>query len=137
MIRYALTCAKDHAFDSWFQSAAAFDKLKSAGMITCAVCGTGEVKKSIMAPRVRTSDEPPLSAPASPAEQALKELREKVEANSEDVGSNFAKEARAMHDGTAPERSIFGEAKIQDAKALIEDGIPVVPLPFGPNRKTN
>ena len=67
----------------------------------------------------------------------MKELRENVEANSEDVGSNFAKEARAMHDGTAPERSIYGEAKIEDAKALIEDGVPVVPLPFGPNRKTN
>jgi hypothetical protein len=138
MIRYALSCAKDHSFDSWFQSADAFDKLKTAGMVTCAICGSAEVKKSIMAPRVRTSEaETPLSAPASPAEQALKELRENVEANSEDVGSNFAKEARAMHDGTAPERSIYGEAKIEDAKALIEDGVPVVPLPFGPNRKTN
>ncbi|SFR57992.1 DUF1178 family protein [Litoreibacter janthinus] len=140
MIRYALTCAKDHAFDSWFQSAAAFDKLQTAGMVTCAVCGDTEVKKSIMAPRVRTSEatsETPLSAPASPAEQALRELRTQIEANSENVGTNFAAEARAMHDGTAPERSIYGEAKIQDAKALIEDGIPVVPLPFGPNRKTN
>ena len=140
MIRYALSCSKDHAFDSWFQSADAFDRLKAAGMVTCAVCGSIEVQKSIMAPRVRTSDaasETPLSAPASPAEQALRELREKVEANSENVGTNFAKEARAMHDGTAPERSIFGEAKIEDAKALIEDGVPVVPLPFGPNRKTN
>jgi hypothetical protein len=140
MIRYALSCAKDHAFDSWFQSADAFDKLLNAGMVTCAVCGSAEVSKSIMAPRVRTSEaasETPLSAPASPAEQALRELREKVEANSEDVGTNFAKEARAMHDGTAPERSIYGEAKIEDAKALVEDGVPVVPLPFGPNRKTN
>ncbi|RLJ60612.1 hypothetical protein BCF46_0815 [Litoreibacter meonggei] len=137
MIRYALTCAKDHSFDSWFQSADAFDKLLSSGMITCAVCGTQEVKKSIMAPRVRTSEDKPLSAPASPAEQALKELRAKVEANSEHVGTNFAKEARAMHDGTAPERSIYGEAKIEDAKALVEDGVPVVPLPFGPSRKNN
>ncbi|SHF00550.1 hypothetical protein SAMN05444273_103410 [Litoreibacter ascidiaceicola] len=137
MIRYALTCAKDHCFDSWFQSADAFDKLLSSGMITCAICGTDEVKKSIMAPRVRTSEDKPLSAPASPAEQALKGLRAKVEANSEHVGSNFAKEARAMHNGTAPERSIYGEAKLKDAKALIDDGIPVVPLPFGPNRKSN
>ncbi|WP_298257719.1 DUF1178 family protein [uncultured Litoreibacter sp.] len=138
MIRYALSCAKDHSFDSWFQSADAFDKLKAAGMVTCAICGSGDVQKSIMAPPVRTSSkDAPLSAPSSPAEQALKELREKVEATSEDVGENFASEARAMHDGTAPERSIFGEAKIEDAKALIEDGVPVVPLPFGPNRKTN
>ncbi len=95
MIRYALSCSKDHAFDSWFQSADAFDRLKAAGMVTCAVCGSIEVQKSIMAPRVRTSDaasETPLSAPASPAEQALRELREKVEANSENVGTNFAKD---------------------------------------------
>ena len=137
MICYALTCAKDHSFDSWFQSADAFDKLLSSGMITCAVCGTDEVKKSIMAPRVRTSEDKPLSAPASPAEQALRELRAKVEANSEHVGSNFAKEARAMHEGKTPERSIYGEAKLKDAKALIDDGIPVMPLPFGPNRKSN
>ena len=137
MIRSALTCAKDHSFDSWFQSADAFDKLLSSGMITCAVCGTDEVKKSIMAPRVRTSEDKLLSAPASPAEQAFRELRAKVEANSEHVGSNFAKEARAMHEGTAPERSIYGEAKLKDAKALIDDGIPVMPLPFGPNRKSN
>ncbi|MEP3346934.1 MAG: DUF1178 family protein [Litoreibacter sp.] len=138
MIRYALSCVKDHSFDSWFQSADAFDKLHAAGMVSCAVCGTTEVQKSIMAPRVRTSDtEKPLSAPASPAEQAVKELREQVEANSENVGDNFVTEARAMHDGSAPERSIYGQAKIEDAKALVEDGVPVVPLPFGPNRKTN
>ncbi|SDW12814.1 DUF1178 family protein [Litoreibacter albidus] len=140
MIRYALSCANDHAFDSWFQSADAFDKLHAAAMVTCAVCGSPEVQKSIMAPRVRTSDaqpEKPLSAPASPAEQAVRELRKQLEANSENVGTNFATEARAMHDGSKPERSIYGEAKLEDAKALIEDGVPVVPLPFGPARKAN
>lgn len=136
MIRYALTCTKGHAFDSWFQSADAFDKLLTSDMVSCAVCGSHEVSKSIMAPQISTA-EAPLSAPASPAEQALKELRDKVEANSEDVGNNFATEARAMHDGEVPERAIYGQAKVEDAKALVEDGIPVVPLPFGPNRKVN
>lgn len=90
-----------------------------------------------MAPQVRTKGDAPLSAPASPAEQAMRALRKKVEETSEHVGANFALEARRIHDGEAPERSIWGQANLKDAKALAEDGIPVVPLPFGPPRKTN
>ncbi len=157
MINYTLKCANDHRFDSWFQSAAAFDKLKAAGMVACAVCGDTHVEKAMMAPRVRparsaaakpqdptptpapeASGAPgPLSQPASPAEQALKELRAHVEANSDYVGKDFASEARAMHEGDAPERPIYGEAKVEEAKALIEDGVPVAPLPFNIGRKTN
>lgn len=68
---------------------------------------------------------------------ALTKLKAEVEANSDYVGKSFAKEARAMHLGEAPERAIYGEAKIEDAKSLIEDGIPVLPLPFRPTRKSN
>lgn len=145
MIQYALKCADGHTFDSWFQSAAAFDKLMASGMVSCAVCGGGQVEKAIMTPRVRPArkaaaapDTPgPLSAPMSPAEQALSEMRRKVEETSDYVGSQFATEARAMHDGEAPERSIYGEAKVDEARALIEDGVPIAPLPFMPQRKTN
>jgi hypothetical protein len=145
MIRYALNCDKDHSFDAWFQSAQAFDKLDAAGMVTCSVCGSAKVRKSVMAPGIAKSGEAepaklpdaPLSAPASPAEQALRELRSKIEESSENVGTNFASEARKIHEGEAPDRPIFGEAKIKDAKSLIDDGVPVVPLPFGPNRKAN
>lgn len=146
MIKYTLKCTDDHRFDSWFQSAGAFEKLLASGMITCAVCGAPGVEKAIMAPQVRTarkvapSDDPvmektgPLSEPASPAEQALGEIRRMVEATSEDVGDDFAREARAIHDGDAPERPIYGQARIEDAKALAEDGIPVAPLPWGNKR---
>ncbi|MFD1510699.1 DUF1178 family protein [Lacimonas salitolerans] len=151
MITYTLKCADEHQFDSWFQSAEAFDKLKTAGMVVCAVCGSGKVEKALMAPRVRparkasghlpAAPEPapsrPLSAPANPAEQALAALKKKIEANSDYVGLNFASEARAIHDGTAPERAIYGEARADEAKKLIEDGIPVAPLPFLPGRKSN
>lgn len=148
MIRYALTCQNDHHFDSWFQSGDAFEKLQAAAMVTCAICGDTDIRKSIMAPRIgKASDistnptmpqpERPLSAPASTAEQAFKELRAKVEATSEDVGKNFASEARKMHHGETPERAIYGEAKPHEAKALIEEGVPVLPLPFMPSRKTN
>lgn len=149
MIQYTLKCSQDHRFDSWFQSAEAFDKLKAAGMVTCSICGDSSVEKAIMAPRVRPSrsaaktteapaaNDKPLSQPANPAEQALSDMRKQVEENSDYVGSNFATEARAMHVGDAPERSIYGEAKPEEAKSLIEDGVPVVPLPFVPGRKSN
>ncbi|MBT4567529.1 MAG: DUF1178 family protein [Marinovum sp.] len=147
MIQYSLKCDQDHSFDSWFQSAAAFDKLLKAKMVTCAICGTSSVQKAIMAPRVNKSGVPsepdekpqknPLSAPPDPAQQALKELRKHIETNADYVGDNFAAEARAMHDGSAPERSIYGAAKPDEAKQLLKEGIPVAPLPFMPGRKTN
>jgi hypothetical protein len=136
MIRYSLRCAKGHAFDSWFQSSAAYDSLRAAGHLSCAVCGGTEVGKALMAPGVATgADQPapadrPLSAPASPAEQFLADLRRRIEQGSEDVGGRFAAEARAIHEGAAPQRAIRGEATIADARALIEDEIPVLPLPW-------
>jgi hypothetical protein len=143
MIRYTLKCDKDHSFDSWFQTAAAFDKLQSSGLVACSVCGSAKVEKAIMAPRVRpartsakNSKVGTLSQPASPAEQAVAEMRAKIEAKSENVGGNFADEARAIHEGDAPERAIIGEATPEAAKSLIEDGIPVAPLPWS-SRKTN
>jgi hypothetical protein len=153
MIQYALKCADGHTFDSWFQSATAYEKLVSNGLLTCAICGNGHIEKAIMTPRVRTgrnnaavpevSDEVvaekpvSLSEPASPAEQAMAEMRKLVEENSDYVGKDFASQARAMHDGDVPLRSIYGEARAEEAKQLIEDGVPVAPLPFMPARKTN
>jgi hypothetical protein len=164
MIRYALTCDQDHSFDSWFQSAAAFDSLAVAGHVTCAFCGSPRVAKSLMAPTVRTDRQladakppearqpvagaasppapppaapPVLSTPETPLELAMAALRRQIEENSEYVGLNFAAEARAIHDGDAPGRSIYGEANRDDARQLIEDGIGVAPLPFLPQRRVN
>lgn len=151
MIQYALKCSQGHAFDSWFQSAAAYDKLAGAGMVVCAICGDACVEKAIMTPRVRPArkvearsetsakEENPveMSVPPAELEKALSELRRKVEENSDYVGKDFASEARKMHLGDAPERAIYGEAKPEEAKALIEDGVPVAPLPFIPSRKSN
>lgn len=141
MIRYTLSCGDGHRFDSWFQSAEAYDKLRTAGMVACAVCGGTAVDKALMAPAVvAAAPEPapgPLTQPASPAEQALAELRRRIEAESEYVGLSFAAEARAMHAGERPERSIWGEARPDEARALIEDGVPVAPLPFLPKRQAN
>ena len=163
MIRYALKCENDHRFESWFQSAQAYDKLAASGLVTCAICGSASVEKAMMAPRVRpardsataeettpavsASDEEktpesaaqtaPLSGHDSELERSMSQLRDKIEENSDYVGTNFAKEARAMHHGDSPSRAIHGEAKLSEAKELIEDGVPIVPLPFMPKKQVN
>ncbi|PSK87046.1 hypothetical protein CLV79_10393 [Limimaricola soesokkakensis] len=140
MIRYDLTCKNGHAFDSWFASASAYDALERAGQLSCAVCGDARVSKALMAPSVRENVKAParrLSEPGNPLERAMAELRRKVESSSDYVGDAFAREARAMHEGKTPERAIHGEARLDEARRLIEDGIPVAPLPFAPKRRTN
>lgn len=145
MIKFTLKCNNDHQFESWFQSTNAYDKLKASGLVICTTCGTSEVEKAIMAPSVQASrsksvisaKERPLSRPGGRTEQALAEWKKHIEDTSDYVGLNFATEARDMHDGLTPARAIHGEAKAEDAKKLIEDGVPVLPLPFTPGRKTN
>jgi hypothetical protein len=150
MIRYTLKCDADHSFDSWFQNAEGFDALQASGALACPVCGSVSVEKSLMAPAVRPArkaaqpdapgprlDKPSLAAPASELEAALTALKRQIEANSDYVGMNFAAEARAMHAGEAPERPIHGEAKPEEARKMMEEGLPVAPLPFLPARKVN
>lgn len=146
MIRFSLKCDGDHGFDSWFPSGAAFETLKAQGHVTCPVCGSGAVEKALMTPALAPSlaaaplpadADRPLQTPAGAMEQALAALKRQVEENSEYVGLNFAAEARRIHSGDAPERAIYGEARFDDARKLIEDGVPVAPLPFLPARKVN
>lgn len=140
MIRYALRCDKGHEFDGWYRSSDGFDALNAAGQVACATCGSTRVTKALMAPAVpaeRAADSPALTAPRDPAEAALEKLRAHVEANSDYVGLKFADQARAMHDGDMPSRPIHGEARPEEARRLIEDGIPVAPLPFIPKQKAN
>ncbi len=140
MIRFDLTCAEGHRFDGWFQSNAGFDSLKATGHLACAVCGSAAVNKALMAPSVGITEAAApitITTPRNDAERALAALRTKVEQGSEYVGMNFVTEARAIHAGEAPERSIYGEAKPAEARALIEDGVPVAPLPFIPTRKAH
>lgn len=156
MIRYNLKCDRGHVFDSWFASAAAFDRLAALGQLACAECGSSSVQKALMAPGVRPSraaeaagsgpDTPKAAGSAAPAalsrprsarEAALAQLRREIEARSEYVGMEFAAEARRMHSGEAPSRSIHGEADLDEARALIEEGVPVAPLPFRPSRQSH
>lgn len=139
MIKYALECNEGHQFESWFQSNAAFDDLQKAGHLSCTVCGSGNVEKALMAPRVTGVVAQPdaQAAPRRDTEKALTDLRRKVEETSDYVGDKFAQEARAMHLGDKPERAIYGEARLDQAKSLIEDGVPLMPLPFMPKKKLN
>jgi hypothetical protein len=154
MIRYSLRCAEDHGFDSWFKGAEAFAALQAAGQLACPICGATEVRKDLMAPAVRpartaapspeptgtslpASARPDLAAPASDLEAQIAALRRQIEANSDYVGMNFVAEARRIHAGEAPERAIHGEAKPEEARQMIEEGLPVAPLPFLPARKVN
>ena len=137
MIRYTLECDNDHRFESWFASSGAYDSLRAGGHVACAVCASTDVRKSLMAPSVSLSEDKPLTTRLSPQEKAAQELRRKVEENAEYVGLSFATEARAIHDGDAPERPIYGEARLDEARKLIEDGVPVAPLPFMPRKRAN
>ncbi len=132
MIRYALKCEAGHAFESWFKSAGAYEALRGAGHVACPDCGSAAVEKELMAPAVASGQ-----ARAADRAAALAELKRKVEENADYVGMNFVAEARAMHAGERPERSIYGEARPEEAIALLEEGVPVAPLPFLPTRKTN
>ncbi|KIN63863.1 DUF1178 domain containing protein [Sulfitobacter noctilucicola] len=141
MIQYTLKCDQGHHSDSWFQSAAAYDALEKSGHLSCATCGTTKISKALMAPRVSVSEDkeaktaPVLRDPGSDVEKAVAELRRKVEETSDYVGDKFVTEARAMHLGEKAERSIYGEARLDQAKELIEEGVPLMPLPFRPKQK--
>jgi len=165
MIRYALVCDKSHEFESWFQNSGAYDKQVKRGLVTCPICGSAKVEKAIMAPKLARTDTDaaamrtvaaevessaeamPIAAPEekapvamlSPQEQELrkklKELRDHLTQNSDNVGPKFPEEARKMHYGEIEHRSIYGEASPDEAKALAEEGIPFHPLPILPDER--
>jgi hypothetical protein len=135
MIRFALACDQGHEFDIWFASGAACDDQVRGREIVCPCCGSATVRKAPMAPAIRTTPaeaEPPAllaSVERKKTYAFLKNLRAHLEANAEHVGANFPEEARKMHYGEAEARSIYGEASVEEAKALHGEGIPAVPLP--------
>jgi hypothetical protein len=155
MIRYALVCDKGHDFESWFQDSAAYGKQVKRKLVACPLCRSSKVEKAIMAPRLSTSkkrvaaietpvaaETPMAAAPVamiSPQEQEfrtkLKELREHLTKNADDVGPKFPEEARKMHYGETEHRSIYGVASPDDAKELAEEGIEFHPLPILPDER--
>jgi hypothetical protein len=174
MIRYSLQCERNHAFESWFQDSASYDKQAKRGLVSCPICNSVKVEKSIMAPQIprkgRTAEQrageekvlratarrkkaaaaeathasvpvpaaTPSTEPLLMAQQEkellskLKELRDHIKANADNVGEQFPEQARKMHYGEIEHRPIYGDASPADAKALIEEGVEVMPMPVLP-----
>lgn len=133
MIRYALTCEHEHGFEAWFGSSADYDDQSARGLVECPLCASKAVRKQIMAPAVagvRDAPSPEVAAKMqSMMMEAAGKVREHVEKNFEHVGDRFAREARDIHEGVAPDRGIYGEASPREVKDLAADGIKVAPLP--------
>ncbi len=133
MIAYNLICAREHEFEGWFASSSAFDEQAKSGKLVCPMCNSKKVTKGIMAPALGSSVGRQKSAP-SPDEmrkmrQFMTGLRKYVEENAENVGEKFPDEARKIHYGEIEERPIYGQATIEEAADLVEEGIDVAPLP--------
>ncbi len=140
MIKYALLCAFEHAFEGWFSSSSDFDDQQARGLMECPLCASKEVRKAIMAPAIQgtkaaASQPEPTPQMHQMMMQAMGEMRRHVEENFDYVGDTFAKEARAIHEGKSEERGIYGEASPKQVKDLVADGVRVAPLPPKPPEK--
>ena len=160
MIRYALVCERKHNFEIWFNNSADYDKQRKRGLVSCPTCDSTKVEKAIMAPAIGrggrkrselietpapTTTEAPSTPPSenvammSPQEKEirtkLKELRDHLIRNADNVGKKFSEEARKMHYGETEHRSIYGEASPQEAKELHDEGIEFHPLPILPDER--
>lgn len=157
MIRYQLKCGNDHAFEGWFGSSKAYDTQSRRKLVTCPVCGTANVEKAIMAPRIArsrnrrptptddaTTDSPPAVATASRSQHMLngeqrkllgtmRKLRDEMLAKSDYVGPRFAEEARRIHNEEVPARGIHGEATPDEVAELREEGVKIYPVPVLPD----
>ena len=139
MIRYTLACEAGHEFEGWFSGASDFDSQKERGFLTCPVCGSASVSKQLMAPSIATARKKEARQTLMmdrAQKEAMAKIREAVgavRASSEDVGARFPEEARKIHYGEAEQRGIIGEARPEEARALIEEGIEIAPLPVFPD----
>ncbi|HEV7634415.1 MAG TPA: DUF1178 family protein [Bradyrhizobium sp.] len=155
MIRYTLRCNRGHAFESWFQSSSAYESQEKRKLVNCPACGSAKVERAIMAPQIVSNKGSQAAAPApAPAPAAdvaapastplmmaqerelrakLKELRDHIVKNADNVGERFPNEARKMHYGDIEHRPIYGEASPDEARALIDEGVEVSPLPVLPD----
>jgi hypothetical protein len=153
MIRYTLRCERGHGFESWFQSSSAYEAQEKRKLVNCPVCGSAKVERAIMAPQIVSKKGRDIAAPAPAASTEvtapastplmmaqerelrakLKELRDHIVKNADNVGERFPNEARKMHYGDIEHRPIYGEASPDEARSLIEEGVEVSPLPVLPD----
>jgi hypothetical protein len=130
MIHYSLVCDDGHDFDGWFRDSQAFDDQCEKRLVVCPFCASTNVTRAVMAPHVARSDR---EDDATRLRGMVRKLRDKMISETEDVGVRFPEEARAIEDGDAVRRPIRGRATFEEAKALLEDGIEILPIPELPN----
>lgn len=130
MIRYALICDKAHEFEAWFSNSSSYDEQVTAGDVTCPHCGSARITKALMAPNVARSGKS--AASANDAIDAVRRARNEILKNADNVGDNFASEARKIHYKDTEPRGIYGRASDKEAKALREEGVDFSPLPVLP-----
>lgn len=142
MIRYALVCDREHEFEGWFQDSAAFDAQAGDGAVACPFCGSTDVSKALMAPSLKAGREDSPKLPVAAVDprkaemlEALRRLKRHVVENSEYVGERFPEEARKIHYEESDPRSIYGEASLEEARKLVEEGVEVAPLPVLPDER--
>jgi hypothetical protein len=130
MIKYQLRCSNGHEFEGWFSDSAAYDRQAARRQVACPACADTKVAKAIMSPSVATRrDNDGSSAGRTEIVEALRRIRSKVIAEADYVGPRFAEEARRIHHEEAEARQIYGEATREEVVSLVEDGVPVLPLP--------
>ena len=139
MIKYGLSCDRNHDFEGWFSSAADFERQAEAALVSCPVCGSVAITKQMMAPSVATGRQKDAARAVvmgqvqKEAIGKLKELVTQIRENSEDVGERFTEEARKIHYGEADARGIMGQATLEQAREMLEEGIDIAPLPVIPD----
>ena len=130
MIVYNLKCDNSHEFEGWFQSGAAYDDQAATGKLVCPMCSSRKIEKAIMAPAVSGTKKTGIAADElKKMRQFMTGMRKYVKENADYVGTKFPEEARKIHYGETEERHIYGEATLEEAKELIEEGVEVAPLP--------
>ena len=132
MIKYRLKCKNGHLFESWFSNNSSFEYLQKSKNLECGICSNKEIEKSLMSPSLKAEKKKKENflTTKGALEKEISSLREKIKATAEDVGKEFASEARAIHYGESSERAIYGKTTRSEAIELAEEGVPFVPLPW-------
>lgn len=134
MILFDLKCGQGHIFEAWFGSGADYEAQKQRGLVSCPVCDDADVEKAMMAPAVSAKGNSTRADKVAREKfHQLMQWQRQIEANSDNVGRRFAEEARVRHalpEDERPERGLIGEATVEDALELLEEGISVAPLPL-------
>ena len=132
MISFNIRCENEHVFEAWFNNSTAYEEQSASGKVVCPVCGNSSVKKAPMSPRVNMGTSRPSATnvpPVAAIREMISEIHRHVSENTEDVGENFAEEARRIHYGETEERGIRGEASDDEVQELDEEDINVYRLP--------